>query len=763
MSDIRQKLLGIFQIEQKEHVEQMRSLLVHLQPSAGPGPQLDEAFRRAHSLKGAARAVDLRPIETLAHRLETLFSRVREGALAPDLQVLEVIQQVLDAIEDAASGNPPAADAAGGRRPALEAIDALLGLQPAAATPLAAPEEKGAGPLGSGARSAGARGSDASGEPGTPPAEAAANAGILGVAPDTVRVRTETLDRLLASAGQLTTATLDQDRLAGQVGALRRSIAAMEREWDRLREVAALPLRRIAAQPEFARVGRYLDGLDTQWRTLSSQARALGQAQRHNAWSLRHLGEHLQEQVRRARMAPAESVFGNFRRMVRELSRDEGKQLEFHCEGLDVEADRMVLQALKDPLMHLLRNAVCHGIEPPAERSRAGKEPAGAVTLRLETRGNLLRAAVDDDGRGIDIEAVSRVAVSRRLLAEDEAASRSPDELARLILRPGFSTLASVTDLAGRGMGLSVVDEQVRRLHGSLELEFRGRAGTCIALLVPLTVSSQNFVLVGCRGRQLAVAAHSIERLCRVAASEVETVGGRAVFSYQGRPLPLTRIEDLLGLESEPARAGERWLPVMVLRSGSARLGVAVEGFVAQRDAIVRELGLKPRHAGHSAGGILLDDGTVAVVLNAAGLVAAAGDAATRPARFAVAPAERPQAPAILVVDDSITTRSLEKTILETHGYRVRVAVDGVEALAQLRVQKADLVITDIQMPRMDGYALLEEIKKDKQLAGIPVIIVTSMERREEQERGLLLGADAYVVKRKFDQQELLQTIRQMV
>jgi two-component system chemotaxis sensor kinase CheA len=741
LNDIRQKLLGIFQIEQKEHVERMRSLLARLDPVAGPRPELEEAFRRAHSLKGAARAVDLRQVETLAHRLETLFARVREGALTPDLPVVEVIHQVLDAIEDAVAGVREKPDAAGEPRQALRAIDALLGLEP---EPAAEPEP--------------------STEPEAPPGALSSEAsGMPPAAPDTVRVRTETLDRLLASAGQLTTETLYQDRLIGQLRALRRSIAGMEKEWDRLREVAALPLRRIAALPEFSRVGRYLDGLDTQWRALSSQARALGQSQRHNSWSLRHLSEQLQEQVKRARMAPAESVFEGFRRMVRDIARDEGKQVEFHCTGMEVEADRMVLQALKDPLMHLLRNAACHGIETPEERSRAAKKPAGTVTLRLETRGNLLLAAVEDDGRGIDLEAVLRVALQKRFLSEAEARSRSPDELARLIFRAGFSTSPAVTDLSGRGMGLSVVDEQVRRLHGDVDLRFRGRTGTCITLLVPLTVSSQRFVLVGCCGQQLAVPAHSIERLCRVATREIETVEGKAVFSYQGRPVPLTTLEDMLGLASRPESPRGRWLPVMVLRSGDARLGVAVDAFLALRDAIVRELGLKPEHAGKSAGGILLDDGTVAVVLNAADLVAAAADSQARPARFVVAPAQEKKPPVILVVDDSITTRSLEKTILESHGYRVRVAVDGVEALAQLRTEKADLVITDIQMPRMDGYALLEEIKKDKQLAGIPVIVVTSMERREEQERGLLLGADAYVVKRKFDQQELLQAIRQII
>jgi two-component system chemotaxis sensor kinase CheA len=503
--------------------------------------------------------------------------------------------------------------------------------------------------------------------------------------------------------------------------------------------------------------------MDTQLRALTRQARALGRSQRHNSWALRHLSGQLHEQIRQARMVPAETVFEGFRRMVRDIARDEGKQVEFQWTGWAVEADRMVLQALKDPLMHLLRNAVCHGIEPPEERLRAAKPAAGALTLRLETRGNRLLAAVEDDGRGIDLQAVLRVAVQRHFVSEAEARSRSPDELARLIFQPGFSTSPSVTDLSGRGMGLSVVEQQVRRLHGELNLEFRDRPGACFTLLAPLTVFSQRFLLVACAGQKLAIPLHSIERLHRVAARAIETVEGKAVFPYEGRPLPLTSLADLLDLTGQPAMLENGSLPVMVLRSGETRLGVVVESFLVQHEAIVRDLGLQPPHAGKSAGGILLDDGTVAVVLSAAGLVAAGRRPELGAARFAVAPAQEKKSPVVLVVDDSITTRSLEKAILETHGYTVRVAVDGVEALEQLRAQRADLVITDIQMPRMDGYALLQEIKKDTRLADIPVIVVTSMERREEQERGLLLGADAYVVKRKFDQHELLEAIRQIV
>jgi two-component system chemotaxis sensor kinase CheA len=736
VSDIRQKLLGVFEVEQKEHLAQIRSLLEHVGASKGPSPELDEAFRRAHSLKGAARAVDLRVVEMLAHRLETLFSRLREGALAGK-PVVEVIQQVLDAIEDAQAGAPEESDAPEQPQGALRAIDLLLALESEPSIAVTAPAEKPAG--------------RATGE-------------ALGMQPlDTVRLSAEALDGLLRSVEQLSTETLDQSRVTEQLGGLSRSIAELEKEWSRLRAEAALPLRRIAASPEFSRVGRCLEFMDGQLRAVSSRARELRQSQQHSQRALQQLSQQLQEQAWSARIVPAESIFDGFRKMVRTLAQDQGKQVEFHAAGFDVEADRMVLQALKDSLMHLLRNAVCHGIEPPEQRLKSGKTRAGNVRLQLEARGNRLSVVVEDDGWGIDLDAVLSVAVRKGLLSESDAHSHSAEELARLVLQPGFSTSPEVTDLSGRGMGLSVVHEQVRRLQGDLDLQHQKGQGTRILLAVPLSVSSSRFLLVDCRGQTLAVPVHAIERLCRIEARDIQTVGGGTMFSLQGRPVPLTTLEGLLDLAREPTLLNGKALPVMVLKAGNVRLGIVVSALLGQRAAIVKDLGIRPEQAGKSAGGILLEDGRVAVVLDVAALVETARrpDGATMSFLQTPGPPKKP--PTILVVDDSITTRSLEKTILESQGYAVRVAVDGVEALAQLRAERADLVITDIQMPRMDGYALLEEIKKDKQLADIPVIVVTSMERREDQERGLALGADAYVVKRKFDQRELLEAIRQIV
>jgi two-component system chemotaxis sensor kinase CheA len=734
LKDINQKLLAIFQVEHKEHLEQIRSLLENLKQGAGasPGPQIDEVFRHAHSLKGAARAVDVRPIEVLAHRLETLFSRVREGSLRLDGPVLEAIRQVLDAAEDLAASlgekRAPADPA-----PALEAIDRVLGTATEAAQRSPSPPAPGQEPP------------------------------LAAIQPiETVRVSAGSLDRLFGSAAHLLSETVSQSRMAGQLDHLARRIARLERDWDRIRELSAQPWKRLAGLPEFSGLHRHLESLQQQVRSLSSQARAASLVQRHIAWSGRHLSEQFQQNVCHLRMAPAEEIFDGFRKMVRDLAAAEGKQIEFRVSGLDVKADRMVLQALKDPVMHLLRNAVCHGIEPPRERAAAGKTPAGMVALHLQSRGDRLLILVEDDGRGIDLEAVKSVAVRKGLVSESEAARRSPEDLARLIFLPGFSTVGRVTELAGRGMGLSVVAEQVRRLQGQAALQKRDGAGVAVLLSAPLSVSAQRMLLVACAGQTFAIPAHSIERLCRIHVRDLQSVGGKASIFLHGRPVPVAKLADLLELPYEAPQTAPAVLWAAVLHIAESELAVVVDAFLAERAALVKELGVPAAEMGKTAGGILLEDGSVGLVLDPGELRKAFLESGHSPAVPETAVLEK-KPPDILVVDDSITTRSLEKNILEAHGYRVRVAVDGEDALAQLRTLKADLVIADVQMPRLDGFGLLAAMKKDDRLAKIPVIVVTSLERKEDQERGLALGADAYIVKRKFDQRDLLDTIRQIL
>jgi two-component system chemotaxis sensor kinase CheA len=758
--DINQKLLAAFQVEHVEHLEAIRSCLVRWEEE-GDVPDVDEAFRRAHSLKGAARVTGLAPVEMLAHHLENLFALVRARTLQVDKEVLHLVGLALDAIEDSAAcllkGCPPP-DASR----TLEQLNSLLDSVSDATEVLLAEFREKPRLLENGA----ARGPA---QPQSAPETAVADA--RGTAArrasrrsvDTVRLRTENLDRLLQSAGQLLTESMQQDALARELSTLDQQLATIHREWESLKRTTTGPLRRLSVTPELADLTKFVDLVQHKNNFLSRHLRAARLLQQRSSWSVRLLAEQLQEDVRRARMVPAESEFQGFRKMVRDLVRDQGKEIEFRVTGFEVLADRMVLQALKDPLMHVLRNAVTHGIELPAERKICGKSSAGMVALAIRAVGNRLTIEVEDDGRGVDMAQVLEFAVRRGLLSEADAATKGPSELARLLFLPGFSTSRAVTELSGRGMGLSAVYEAVLRLQGEVELRPRKEAGTTIVMAVPLSISTHRLLLVACQGQTLAIPFDSIEALHHVEIQDVERVEGVPLISLGGKLTPLVSMANLLDETQENGGVEGEKLSLVVLRSGPKRVAVAVDSFKDERNAIITRLGAPADGLAPCLGGILLEDGSVSPVLNPAELVERFKVTRKPTAFVADQTADNQLQCTILVVDDSFTTRTLETSILETNGYQVRIAVDGVEALEKLRSDKIDLVISDIQMPRLDGFGLLEAIKRDERLSRIPVIIVSSADASEDQERGLRLGADAYIVKRKFDHQELLKVVQQIL
>ncbi len=735
MKDIRQKLLATFQVEHKEHLKCIRDILSNAQGALSPS-DLDEVFRRAHSLKGASRAVDLRPIESLAHRVETLFSRVRTGSLAFDSHVAEVVGRALNASEDflAALAQNQTPDTPVN---AIDAIEKLLGTsqQPALVEQPSTPQVDTPTP-----RTA---------PPVFQPLE-------------TVRVLAKNLDRLVSSAGQLSAENLQQDLLAQKLRGLDRHVEEALTERVRARRAAAAAFRKLENNEELSAVSSYIEYLESHANLISTEIQSTRQIHDRNSWTLKSLTTELQTEVSHARMIPAENVFESFPKMIRDLARDEGKTVELQVAGSQVHADRLVLQALKDPVMHLLRNALSHGIEANEERSRKRKTEPSRIRLKIETEGNRLHVIVEDNGRGLDLARILEIAVRRGLTSQTDASSLSAAEVARFIFLPGFSTSRSVSEVSGRGMGLSVVAEAVALLQGKVEIHPLD-VGVRFTISVPLSISSHRLLLVSSHDQTFAIPLHGIERLYRIPLKDVETVEGKPVVRVHGRHVSLASLAHMLGLHESGVHAEKDTLNVAILRLGERRLAVAVDSFLAEREAVIKDLPHIVAGDVNLAGGILLEDGTVCLVLNSAKLIGSFQQAANSLV-IKNTPNGSPQKKSrILIVDDSMTTRTLEKSILEAHGYMVAVAVDGIEALDCLRSEPVGLVVTDIEMPRMDGFGLLIEMKNDPRLAGIPVIIVSSLENREHQERGMALGADAYVVKRRFEQQELLDTIQQIL
>jgi len=729
VSDIRERLIQAFQIEHRDYLAGIRAFLDAADAPGAPQPPagIDEAFRQAHSLKGAARAVGLGGVEVLVDRLETLFDRVRREGAVLTADGIRLARAALDAVEDAASqltGGRAAADPA----PLVGMMDAHLAGRPTGA-PVTTPAAPAAGIKVSGAPA-----------PSADPARTGTG---------TLRVDATHLDRIMETAGELIGESGRWEQSAVDMRDLYHRLEAAEEDWRTLR-------RKLTVE---GTGGPVVERVDRHFRALRAMGRRLHVAGNRSARAARQLGGSLKEELGEARMVQVEAVFGTTRRQAREIAADLGVAAEVTVTGLDLRADRMVLQRLKDPVMHLVRNALSHGIEAPAERAAKGKAEHGRVDLAFRIEAGRLTVSIRDDGRGLDLAAI-RAAVYRHRLLPEGAPSPDDDALLRLIFRPGFTTRETVTDISGRGMGLSVVWEAAHRLGGTVRAATAPGGGAEFRITVPVSATAQTVLLIEVDGQVFGVPSDGIARLESVKPGAVTLLEGRPAVRLGGRTMPLSSFAGALGLDGSKVQTTRSAVSIVVLRGESGRVAFACDRFLGLRQGLVRDLGHPVPAHGAVAGGMVLDDGTIALVLNSFALLGATD---RRNELTLTERQEERRAPVVLVVDDSLTTRTLEKSILEAHGFQVLLAVDGLDALRRLRAESVDLVIADVQMPHLDGFGLLETIKQDPLLGGLPVILVTSLESREDRQRGLSMGADAYIVKRRFDQSELLATIGQLL
>ncbi|MCZ7546383.1 MAG: hybrid sensor histidine kinase/response regulator [Anaerolineae bacterium] len=514
---------------------------------------------------------------------------------------------------------------------------------------------------------------------------------------------------------------------------------------------------------DFAPLLDFLHVTQRYMRESAAHLLALDQDMSQDHLRMSMVASDLQDGVRRVRMLPFETILGGFQRMVRDLSRQLEKEVNFNVIGEQVELDKRVLEAIKDPIMHLLRNAIDHGIESPDERVRAGKDPEGYVTLIVEQRGGEILITIGDDGRGIDPESLKRAALRIGKLSKQEADVLDDDEAISLIFLPGLSTKDSVTTTSGRGIGMDVVRQNIERLRGSVIVQNRPGLGTVFQLTVPASLTTMHCMLARVGQEVYAIPVAAIERILEVTDKDIHTVKGRQVIKLGQRPVTLVALADVLERPQRPAPPGEKRLTV-VLRAGDKLVAFLVDDLPSEQELVVKNLGKEMVRVRNVAGVTMLGTGQVVVILNPSDLVKSA-QAATRqraPQAEDTAGQARPAA-RILVVDDSITTRTLEKNILEAAGYQVVTATDGQEALDLIRHTRCDLIIADVEMPRMDGFRLTETLKADLDLKHLPLILVTSLDSPADRERGILAGADAYIIKSNFDQGELLETIGQLL
>ena len=720
-------MLDLFRLEAQAQTQVLDAGLLVLEREPGDPAQLEACMRAAHSLKGAARIVGLDDAVRLAHAMEDLLVAAQRGEPRLRAEQIDALLRGSDALLRCGEGGSIAQD-----------LPELLARLSAKAVP--APARAPIAP------------------PATPPA--ASPAADAEPAPDmrgrVLRVSAERLDHLLDLAGRSLVAAQRATPLGEELRRLKRLQDQTRRSLELLRE-ATLGQLAPQAQALLADAGNWL-------------AEAQGRLQQHAeafdafAWNSGRRSQQLYDSALASRMRPCADLMEGKARMVRDLGQQLGKQVQLEIEGAQTPADRDLLERLEAPLIHLLRNAVAHGIEAPAQRLARGKPAQGRLLLRARHAAGHLVLELEDDGGGVDLERLRAAVLARRLAPPEAAARLDEDELLAFLFLPGFTLSETVNEVAGRGVGLDAVQHELRQLRGSMRMRQRSGAGTQFRLELPLTLSVVRSLVVEVGGEAYALPLARVERMLRLAPQDIVAIEGRQHVWHEGRAIGLIAASQLLQLA--PGRRDELGLPVLLLRDRETSHALAVDRLIGEQSLVVMPLDARLGPVRNVAAGALLDDGTPVLILDVEDLLGSiakllGGGQIERVAR-PDGRAER-QRKRVLVVDDSLTVRELERKLLSGHGYAVTVAVDGMDGWNALHAEDFDLLVTDIDMPRMDGIELVGRVRRDVRLQSLPVIVVSYKDREEDKRRGLEAGADHYLAKSSFHDETLLEAARMLI
>jgi two-component system chemotaxis sensor kinase CheA len=770
--DLLRQLRATFKIEAEEHLQAMNRALLALEQNPAEKERtalLAEIFREAHSLKGAAGAADFPEVEKTAHKLENVFGAAKAGKITLTRDLCDVLYAGIDTvgaiIEAALAEKPHGVDLAtlyqrldAAERGEVIPAPKLIAPSPGMPEPPPTPPSNDAVQVREIAESANKTYTG-------PERRKPNNFGITN--DDTIRVATSKLDSLMARSGELMVAGLKIDQRLHEIEDIGRALEELYREWLKARASNNLHENNDALKP----VLRLMDYYQERLRALAAQVHNLERGFAGDALHLARVINDLSEGVMKVRMLPVATVFDAFPRIVRDLARDSGKEVELRMAGGETELDRKVLEEIKDPLIHLIRNAVDHGIEKPDVRVQAGKPAQGTIDLRAYQKGNSIVIEMTDDGAGIQRDKVKQAAIKNGIITAEQAQALSDDEALQLIFAPGLSTSSMITNTSGRGVGMDVVRKNIEALQGQVEVETMLGRGTTIALTLPLTLATTQILLVQVGEQTFGIPISAVERILRINPKEIVSVTGRRAIVVDEEPVSLALLSEVLELQNVESQIGaDGKMPVVILSSAKKRVAFLVDNIVGQQESVVKSLGKQLARVRNIGGATILGSGKIVMTLNPTDLFKSVRSAPNRIAALPHSPTAAPvgkakkQRARILVVDDSLSTRTLEKNILETAGYQVTIATDGIEALNLLRSNGGfDLVVSDVLMPRMDGLQLTANVKRDPSLKRLPVVLMTSLDSQADKERGLEVGADAYLVKSNFDQSNLLETVSQLI
>lgn len=746
------ELLNVFYSEAADSLNKLNNGILQIEMAkTTPNPDsVRELLRIVHSLKGAARSVGWGNIERVSHEMESVFQAVLNGELVIRPDIADKLYDGLDIIRRMIDAEPL-------DEPTVAAV--VLHLQDLLAQP-GKPVSKNDTTLEiPQLQDAKNRADDRRNQPPTM---------LLRPPEDAVRVAVRKLDQLMADAGELLVAQLRSEAQAATLRELRDFHTRWQRDWRRVstayfRLVRRLQESEVSVPNELNALINFLEHNQLNLQRINRELAQFEQAFAQDNLQLSLLAERMQAQVADLRMMPLETISGGFQRMVRDMAKELGKRVHLDMDGLAVEIDKTVLDALKDPLLHLIRNAVDHGLETPDERIAQGKTPIGYIWLTVEQRSSEITIEVRDDGRGLSLERIRQKAVNQGILSTQEARALSDDDTRMLVFQSGLSTSEEVTALSGRGLGLDIVRTRIETLRGRVSIQSIENQGTTVTLFVPVSLTRLRTILLRVGDSRYALPSVVVERMETLPRSEIFIAAGQQMIEQSGQPMRLASLAEVLNEPTTPPPEDE--LQVVVLRVADRLVAFAIDELLHETELVLKPLGRELLGAPLVAGAGLMGTGEIVIVLDPNELVRQASGLTFAPSALATLD-NIPQIPSkqrILVVDDSITTRTLEKNILEVAGYEVFIAVDGLQAWNFLRDNEVDLVVTDIEMPHMDGLELTKLIRASIHTMNLPVIVLTSLQKPEQKQAGMNAGASRYLIKSQFEQGDLLDAIQSFI
>jgi two-component system chemotaxis sensor kinase CheA len=720
-------LRATFQVEAQEHVRAISAGILELEKKSQPEALqlvIENIFREAHTLKGAARVVNLKAIESVCQALESVFSALkhREILLSPELCVLfHTASDAIARLVASAGAERSDEDSESDR----ELIKVLVSVSHGAAvsdnliksvvTSEALPAGLAAVPLPSMINS--------------------------------VRIPVSRLDPLLIQAEEMLQIKMTMSQRIAELTEIQKTVICLKEEPVNSQENREIFLNK-----------------------LQNQVTAVIAAFKRDRRMFDRMVDEQLETMKRVLMLPVSTLLEVFPKFVRDLTLDQGKEAELTIHGREIEIDKRILEELKDPLIHIIRNCIDHGIKKPDERAGQNKTAKATIKIAFTPKeGRQVEILITDDGSGIDAEQVRAAAVKSGVITEEKSRALNLQDTLALIFQSGVSTSPVITEVSGRGLGLAIVREKIDRLGGTITLETSPGVGTTFRFLLPLSLSTFRGVVVRVDEQLFIFPAVSVKRVMRVKNDEIKTVENRETILAAGQVLSAVSLGKVLQIppQKKAGVSGKSgvlgYMPVIILAAEGKDIAFIVEEVLEEQQFLVKSLGRQLNSVRNIAGAAVLGNGRIVPVINIQDLMKSAVRAVETGSIIPEAEGSVLKNKKILVAEDSITSRILLKNILEAAGYQVVTAVDGADAFAQVRQGEFDLVVSDVDMPRMNGFELTTGIRADKKLSELPVVLVTALELREDRERGINAGANAYIVKANFDQSNLLEVIKKLI